>query len=223
MVIDATALHKDFEGPPPISVLLGVDLCVAPGERVAVHGRSGAGKSTLLNILGLLDRADAGTYRLAGIDVATMSNRERDRLRSTEIGFVFQSHHIISHRTAAQNLDLKLDILAVPAADRAPMIERALAEVGMLGHLHAQGRTLSGGEKQRLALARAIVAQPSVILADEPTGNLDDGNSTDVLGLLSREAARGAAVVVITHDTRIGAWADRSVMLADGVARELTP
>lgn len=223
MVIDATALHKDFEGPPPIRVLVGVDLCVAGGERVAVHGRSGAGKSTLLNILGLLDRADAGTYRLAGIDVATMSNRERDRLRSTEIGFVFQSHHIISHRTVAQNLDLKLDILAVPAADRAPMIERALAEVGMLGHLHAQGRTLSGGEKQRLALARAIVAQPSLILADEPTGNLDDGNSTDVLGLLSREAARGAAVVVITHDTRIGAWADRSVMLADGVARELTP
>ena len=222
MVIDATALHKGFLGPPPISVLNGVDLRVAPGERVAVHGRSGAGKSTLLNILGLLDRADSGTYHLAGVDVSTISNRERDRLRSREIGFVFQSHHIISHRTVAQNLGLKLDILRVPAGQRAAMVEQALAEVGMLAHLHAQGRTLSGGEKQRLALARAIVAQPSLILADEPTGNLDDGNSTEVLDLLSREAGRGAAVVVITHDTRIGMWADRTIILADGAANETT-
>lgn len=215
-MITLHGIRKTFEGDPPIDVLRGVDLNLAGGERVVIHGRSGVGKSTLLNILGLLDEQDSGSYVLDGRPTERLSARLRDRLRGEKIGFVFQAHYVIGHRTVRENLDLKLDLLDYGPSQRDALADRVLESVGLRHRKEHPGRLLSGGEKQRLALARAILAQPVVILADEPTGNLDDSNAQDVLALLRSEAERGAAVLVISHDERIGRWADRTLMLRDG-------
>ena len=182
---------------------------------MAVFGRSGAGKSTLLNIVGLLDEPSGGSYRLLGQDVAALRGAARDRLRAKALGFVFQAHHIIGHRSVAENLDRHRT--RDPArGQRRARIEAVLGELGLGERVDAAGATLSGGEKQRLAIARAVLTGPAVLLADEPTGNLDDGNTADVLALFDDQAARGAAVVVITHDRRAAAWADRAVSIVDG-------
>lgn len=210
----ARALTRTYPGG--VEALRGVDLDVEPGERVAIVGQSGAGKSTLLNALGLLDEPTSGSYRLLGEETVGLDERRRDHLRRRALGFVFQDAHVLGQRTVAENLTVKLATARVPRAERASRIADSLARVGLSHRRDAAGRLLSGGEKQRLAIARAILTSPAVILADEPTGNLDGTNSQVVRDLFDEQACAGVAVVVITHDDRVAAWADRSVILQDG-------
>lgn len=182
-------------------------------------GASGSGKSTLLNILGLLDRPESGTYRLSGVSVSenALSEGALDKFRRERIGFVFQTFHILGNRTVEDNLALRLRALRVPRARWRRMIIESLAEVGLDGSEQEPASVLSGGEKQRLAVARALLGSPSLLLADEPTGNLDRANSDSVLDLLSQAAERGVAVIVITHDREVGEWADSVSRMESGV------
>lgn len=198
--------------------LRSASLRVDAGERVVIVGSSGSGKSTLMNVLGLLDRPDAGEYELGGEDVlATVAGRHDDVLRRETIGFVFQEFHILGDRTPYENLELRLVAARTRRRERAPLIDHWLSEVGLAKATHGPSLTLSGGEKQRLAIARALMTEPALVLADEPTGNLDAKNSQKVLDLLAKAASRGAAVVVITHDPEVARWADRVLMITDGV------
>ncbi|GAA1866525.1 ABC transporter ATP-binding protein [Myceligenerans crystallogenes] len=215
-VVELESVARTYDVDPPVHALRGVDLAVAPGERLAVLGRSGSGKSTLLNVVGLLDRPTAGTYRLEGRDVSRVGERDRDALRADAIGFVFQESHVLGHRTVAQNVWLALMAAGVPRTDRVWKVPDMIGRVGLAHRADALGRLLSGGEKQRLAVARAVVTTPRLLLADEPTGNLDADNARGVLDLFDEQAGRGVAVLVITHDERTAAWADRTVRLEDG-------
>jgi len=216
-VIDAENLHKRYsDGDRTIEALQGASLCVERGERVAVVGRSGAGKSTLANILGLLDEPDRGTYCLLGQDTAGLTGRARDKLRRDSIGFVFQAYHVLGNRSVWDNVHLKLATVRTEVAQRPELISAALDAVGIASHAAAPARLLSGGEKQRLAIARAVVTSPALLLADEPTGNLDSESASAVLHLLANLADRGIALVVITHDPVTARWADRVVELHDG-------
>lgn len=215
-MLEAIGLTKAYPGSPPVRALDGASLRVRSGERLAILGPSGSGKSTLLNVLGLLDAADSGSYELMGANTERLSGRERDRLRAKTLGFVFQAYHILPHRTVWENVLLKLSTSGVPAGVRHGLITQVLERVGLTDRSNARGQTLSGGEKQRLALARAVVTSPQVLLADEPTGNLDDVNARSVLDLFDEQSAAGVAVVVITHDQRTAAWADRIVHLHAG-------
>ncbi|WHP17997.1 ABC transporter ATP-binding protein [Cellulomonas sp. ES6] len=218
--LHAAGLAKTYDASPPVPVLTGVDLAVHHGERVAITGRSGAGKSTLLNLLGLLDEPTAGRLSLLGRETTSLSRRERDTFRAVHLGFVFQDHHVLGRRSCAANVALKLAVLGTDRSGRRQQVAAALERVGLSARAHAEGRLLSGGEKQRLALARAFVSRPAVILADEPTGNLDPDNASSVLDLFDSQAQDGVAVVVITHDDRVARWADRALRLRDG---ELLP
>ncbi len=215
-IIHLEDVRKTYAVKPPTEVLKGVNLDVECGERIAIIGYSGAGKSTLLNIIGLLDEPSSGTYELAGKVMKGLSGRRKDRLRAETLGFVFQDYHVLGHRTVTENLELKLAINATPVEQRAAMVDDVLQSVGLTERAKALTRLLSGGEKQRLAIARAIISHPQVLLADEPTGNLDEANARVVLDLFDEQAARDVAVVVITHDERISSWADRVVHLRDG-------
>lgn len=210
-VLRAVDVHKTYLTDPPVPVLAGVDLELEPGERVAVVGRSGSGKSTFLNIVGLLDAPSSGRVELLGQDTGVLSARGRDRLRARTLGFVFQEHHVLGHRTVAENLQIAAAIAGTPTAQRGPLVGAALERVGLSGRQDSLGRLLSGGEKQRLGVARAVLSSPRLVLADEPTGNLDPENAENVLRLFDEQAAVGVAVLVITHDDRIAAWADRTV------------
>lgn len=196
-------------------------LQIAPGEKVAVIGPSGSGKSTLLNVVGLLDRPQAGIVRLNGRDIAgrDVSEGERDQARRTELGFVFQSFHVLGTRSARQNLQLRLAAARVPRREWATHTERALAMVGLADRSESVVADFSGGEKQRLAVARALVPPPSLILADEPTGNLDHANTSRVLGLLDEATSGDVAALVITHEDTVAAWADRVMRIENGVLR----
>ncbi|MFC0705419.1 ABC transporter ATP-binding protein [Cellulomonas uda] len=204
LVLRARDVHKTYRTDPPVPVLTGVDLELRAGERVAVVGRSGSGKSTFLNIVGLLDTPTSGQVELLGQDTGALSAHARDRLRAGTLGFVFQEHHVLGHRTVAENLEIAASISGTPRARRPALVSAALARVGLTGRQQALGRLLSGGEKQRL------------VLADEPTGSLDPQNAENVLALFDEQAAAGVAVLVITHDDRIAAWADRTVRLRAG-------
>lgn len=219
-LIELTQITKTYEVTPPVPVLHGVDFAVDPGERVSIIGRSGAGKSTLLNILGLLDVPSSGQYLLDGHHVENLPDRKRDQFRARTLGFVFQDFHVLGHRSVAENLELKLSISAVTHDQRAEMINNVLTAVGLSERACSPARLLSGGEKQRLAIARAMITNPQIILADEPTGNLDEDNTGAVLELFDREAAQGVAVVVITHDDRLSTWADRVLILDGGTLHE---
>ncbi|RMI06913.1 ABC transporter ATP-binding protein [Cellulomonas triticagri] len=216
-VVAASGLRRRYaDGSRTIDVLRGVSIRVEAGERVAITGRSGAGKSTLANILGLLDVQDEGTYELLGRDTTSLRARERDALRRDAIGFVFQAYHVLGNRSCWDNVHLKLSTARTQASERERLIAAALDSVGLLEHADAPARLLSGGEKQRLAIARATVTTPSLLLADEPTGNLDPDTAGEVLDLLDELAHSGIAVVVITHDRPTARWADRVVELRDG-------
>lgn len=219
--LEATDIVKTYRGAPVVRALDGASLRVDPGERVAILGPSGAGKSTLLNILGLIDTPTSGTYSLLGQESTRLTASQRDRLRATALGFVFQAYHVLGHRTVRENVLLKLTTVGTPTSERGAMIADVVDRVGLSERLHARGQTLSGGEKQRLAIARAIVTRPQVLLADEPTGNLDDVNTSAVLGLFDEQSAAQVAVLVITHDPRTAAWADRVVHLRAGRFEEL--
>jgi len=193
-----------------------VSLKVWPGEFLAIVGPSGAGKSTLLNILGLLETTTSGQYLVAGQDVATLSEHDLDEFRSTAFGFVFQSSHMLPYTTVQRNVALGLAALGTPWVERGAIAFHALEQVGMSHRLHADARTLSGGEKQRAAIARALATRPRVVLADEPTGNLDSKNSTAVIEILKELNALGTTVILITHDAALAANADRVLTLKDG-------
>lgn len=208
------------KGNREVRALVDADLTIAPGEYVAIVGPSGSGKSTLLSLLGLLDRPSSGAYELAGKNVASLADRSASAIRNQMIGFVFQSFHLIPHLNAWRNVALPLQYApagkAIPSKDRRNRALAALESVGMLEHAEHLPRELSGGQEQRVAIARALVGNPSLILADEPTGNLDSKSRDEVLTLFEQANARGVTIVIITHDLDVAARAHRRVSLGDG-------
>jgi ABC-type lipoprotein export system ATPase subunit len=216
-VLEVARVDKDYgTAEHPVPVLRAVDFRVAAGEFVAIVGASGSGKSTLLNILGCLDRPSAGTYRLVGEDVRTLNDKQLSHLRKTRIGFVFQSFHLVQHLTVAENVELPLFYARMPAKVRRERSTAILNRVGLGHRLHHLPTQLSGGECQRTAIARALINDPSLILADEPTGNLDSKTSAEIMGLLRTLHAAGATLVMITHDPNVAAQAGRRIVLRDG-------
>ena len=196
--------------------LVDVSLEVKKGEFVAVMGPSGCGKSTLLNILGLLDVPNGGEYILDGTDVASLSEKQRNVLRRGTLGFIFQSFNLIDELTVEENIELPLLYMKVPAAERKRRITDAMARMAITHRSKHFPSQLSGGQKQRVAIARAVVMQPKIILADEPTGNLDSKNGLEVMGLLRELHREGTTIVMVTHSARDAAYSDRIVNLFDG-------
>ncbi|MEU9797542.1 ABC transporter ATP-binding protein [Streptomyces sp. NPDC051000] len=205
-----------YPGPPPVAALRACDLTVERGEFVAVVGPSGSGKSTFLNIVGLLDAPTGGTYLLDGIDTGTLRDADRTALRGGRIGFVFQSFHLLPQRSALENVTLALVYDGTPRRERRARARHALEQVGLGHRIDSLPTRLSGGERQRVAIARALVTRPSLLLCDEPTGNLDTVNAESVLGLLEKLHATGMTVLVITHDPLVAARAKRTVTIRDG-------
>lgn len=196
--------------------LVDVSLEVKKGEFVAVMGPSGCGKSTLLNILGLLDVPNGGEYILDGTDVASLSEKQRNILRRGTLGFIFQSFNLIDELTVEENIELPLLYMKVPAAERKRRITDAMARMAITHRSKHFPSQLSGGQQQRVAIARAVVMQPKIILADEPTGNLDSKNGLEVMGLLRELHREGTTIVMVTHSARDAAYSDRIVNLFDG-------
>ncbi|WP_243288041.1 ABC transporter ATP-binding protein [Geothrix terrae] len=204
-------------GEGVVHALRDVSLTIAPGEHVALIGPSGSGKSTLLHILGCLDRPSQGRYCFEGRDVVALPEAERSLLRRTRIGFVFQFFHLLPRLTAQGNVELPMLFGGVPREERKARAAQALASVGLLPRAGHRPDQLSGGERQRVAIARAVVMNPAVVLADEPTGNLDRASAQDVMGVLEAMNRQGLTLVVVTHDPLLAARAKRVVHLADGV------
>lgn len=209
-------MYRTYPGSPPVEALVGVDLRVEAGEMMAVVGPSGSGKSTLLNIMGTLDRPTQGRLLIEGTDTSTLSDRRLSGLRSARLGFVFQSFHLIETLSALDNVAAGLLYRGVTGRTRRTMAQAALEKVGLGDRLHARPTKLSGGQRQRVAIARAIVAEPSLILADEPTGNLDTATGDGIVDLLTQLNADGSTIVVITHDAELAARLPRQVEVRDG-------
>ena len=205
-----------YLGDSKVNALRHIDVNIARGEYIAVMGPSGSGKSTLLNLIGLLDRPDAGTYKLEGRDVTTLDPDEQAKVRSERVGFIFQSFHLVPRLTAAANIELPLTLAGVPAAERAKRVAQALKEYGLTERAQHQPSQLSGGQRQRVAIARATVQRPAMMLADEPTGNLDRATGEEVLRLLEALNAQGVTLIVVTHDPVLGARARRQLKMEDG-------
>jgi len=200
--------------------LSNVELTIRKGEYVTIAGPSGGGKSTLLSILGLLDQPTSGTYRLAGRAVEQLSRRQRADIRNQQVGFVFQSFNLIGDLTVAENVELPLTYRAMSSAERSRRVREALERVEMQHRANHFPAQLSGGQQQRVAVARAIVTEPSILLADEPTGNLDSRNGEMVMELLARLHAEGTTVCMVTHDPRYARQAQRTLQLFDGMIVE---
>ncbi len=217
-VIDIQNVHRIFENGPVLNhVLRGVSLTVEKGEFVAIMGPSGSGKSTLMNILGLLDTPTTGTYRLEGVDVSTLSDDDLSFVRGQRIGFVFQSFNLLPRATVLRNVMLPLVYGDVPVREREPRAVAALTAVDLpVDHFDHQVNELSGGQMQRVAIARALVCDPAIILADEPTGNLDSATGEMVMQTFERLRDRGKTIVLITHDPNVAARADRALHILDG-------
>jgi putative ABC transport system ATP-binding protein len=209
-------------GGQPVHALVEVSEHIETGEHVAIMGPSGSGKSTLLNVLGCLDRPDAGEYWLDGREVAKLSDEELTAVRRNLIGFVFQSFHLVPRLTAAENVELPMVFAGLPRAERRQRVATVLSAVDLAERAEHRPDQLSGGERQRVALARSTVMGPRLLLADEPTGNLDTTSGRQILDLLDRMNAAGLTLVVVTHDPNVARRADRVVVLVDGhVARRL--
>jgi putative ABC transport system ATP-binding protein len=216
-VIELRGLARTYPGPPPVEALRPADLAIDEGDYVTVTGPSGSGKSTLLHLLGLLDTPTGGSYLLDGVDTGSLPDRDRSALRGRRIGFVFQSFHLLPYRTAEENVLLAQLYNRTPRPHRRPAARNALERVGLSHRVDALPTTLSGGERQRVAIARALVSRPSLLLCDEPTGNLDSGSAATVLDLFDELHADGYTVVVITHDPNVAGRASRTVSIKDGV------
>ncbi|MDQ5880624.1 MAG: putative transport system ATP-binding protein [Pseudomonadota bacterium] len=216
-LIQLADIERVFQlGDSEVHALRKLDLCIGAGEYVAVMGPSGSGKSTLLNLLGLLDRPNAGTYRLEGRDVTTLSAEEQARVRSERIGFVFQSFHLVPRLTAAENIALPMTLAGIAPPEREARVAQALQDFGLANRADHRPDQLSGGQRQRVAIARATIMQPAVILADEPTGNLDRATGEEVVRLLEELNQRGVTVIVVTHDASLGNRAHRQLLMEDG-------
>ncbi len=221
--IELEGIERIFRlGDSEVHALRNVSVSIDRGEYVAVMGPSGSGKSTLLNLLGLLDRPDAGHYRLEGRDVTTLSADEQAEVRRARIGFVFQSFHLVPRLSAAENIGLPLMLAGVPVAERDARVARALKDFGLEERARHRPEELSGGQRQRVAIARATIMRPAMLLADEPTGNLDRATGQEVTALLEALNAGGTTLIVVTHDPAMGARARRRLMMEDGaVFRDL--
>ncbi|ANQ83973.1 ABC transporter ATP-binding protein [Azoarcus olearius] len=219
--IELSGIERVFTlGDSQVHALRDVSLKIEAGEYVAVMGPSGSGKSTLLNLLGLLDRPDAGHYRLEGRDVTTLSADEQAQVRRNRIGFVFQSFHLVPRLTAAENIALPLMLAGLAPAERQARVGRALKDFGLETRADHRPDELSGGQRQRVAIARATIMQPAMLLADEPTGNLDRHTGQEVTELLEALNAAGTTLIVVTHDPAMGNRARRRLMMEDGMLRQ---
>lgn len=217
-LVDLRGVRKTYaQGDVVFEALRGVSLQIGQGEMVALMGPSGSGKTTLMQIIGLLDRPTRGTYHLGGRDVTTLTENERAAARNREIGFVFQAFHLLPRQTLLENVEVPLTYAGVPARERRERAMQVLDRVGLAdkaGNLPGQ---ISGGQKQRVAVARALAGRPRLLLADEPTGNLDTRTSEGVMALFSELHAEGTTVVIVTHEPDIGAYAGRVVRVRDGL------
>jgi len=214
--IQLSSAGYTYCGPPPVQALKPSDLVIMRGEHVAIMGPSGSGKSTLLNLLGLLDRPTEGSLEIDGIELGRASERDRAAVRARHIGFVFQSFHLLPHRSAVENVMLAQVYADLPRRRRYAAAMSALAEVGLAARADALPTALSGGERQRVAIARALVNRPSLLLCDEPTGNLDSAATKDLTDLLDALHAQGATLLVITHNPVVAARAQRQISIRDG-------
>jgi putative ABC transport system ATP-binding protein len=220
-VIDLERVTKVYRtGSISVAALRGVSLTIEQGEYVAIIGPSGSGKSTLMHILGCLDVPTSGGYHLAGEDVSHMSETALAEVRNRRIGFVFQQFNLLPSMTAWQNVELPLVYAGVPRSERKERAVGALGRVGLAGRIHHRPGELSGGQQQRVAVARALVTEPDLILADEPTGNLDSGSAAEVLRLMGELHEAGRTLVLITHDTEVASAAGRVVGIRDGLLSE---
>lgn len=215
-VVSCQGVARTYAGSVPVVALQPASFSVVTGEQIAVYGPSGSGKSTLLNLLGLLDAPSAGTYELLGENTTSLNEAERAGLRANGIGFVFQSFHLLAGRTAAENVELGLLYLGASRRTRDLRAREVLDRVGLTPRADSDVSLLSGGERQRVAIARAIVHQPKLLLADEPTGNLDSATSVRLLGLLDELNADGFTQIIVTHDEAIAARAPRRFRVLDG-------
>jgi putative ABC transport system ATP-binding protein len=215
-MLDVDDVTKSYPGVPPVQALRGVNLRIGQGELVAVVGPSGSGKTTLLQLMGTLDRPTSGRVRVTGLDVATMADEEVAYLRATRIGFVFQQFFLAEHSTVLDNVADGLLYAGIPFNERRERALDALGLVGLAERSGARPTLLSGGQRQRVAIARALVGQPAIVLADEPTGNLDQATGQSILALIDQLHQAGSTIVVITHDHAIAKRMPRKVELLDG-------
>ena len=216
-IIEVDALQRHYRmGEETIAALDGVSFRVDDGEMVAIVGRSGSGKTTLMNILGCLESPTAGRYRLAGRDVSELDDDELSAVRNRRIGFVFQSFQLLSRATALRNVELPLVYRGIPRSERREMARAALERVGLAQRMQHRPTELSGGQRQRVAIARALVSEPSIVLADEPTGNLDSATEREIMDLLAQLHGAGHTIVIVTHEAGIAAQCPRAIRLVDG-------
>ena len=220
-MIELSNIYRQFQvGEQNVHALKGVNLSVQRGEYISVMGPSGSGKSTLLNIVALLDKPSSGRYVLNGYDVIEQSDDELAKIRRENIGFVFQFFHLIPRLTAAENIEMPMILAGINSKQRKQRVLQALAEVNLLDRAEHKPNQLSGGQLQRIAIARAMIMQPAILLADEPTGNLDSKAGMEIINLLESLNSQGVTLMIITHDSQIGERATRRIRIVDGAIED---